>query len=93
MGPQWQEDEPHVLAFITAGKGRHGIGISLECRKGAREEAAHRLQSAIDELHRKGVAIGTSPADFSDASSIVAAVAQLLQAVKVAAEELRRAFT
>jgi hypothetical protein len=92
VGPQWQEDEPHVLAFITAGKGRHGIGISLECRKGAREEAAHRLQSAIEGLHRKGVAIGTSPADLSDYASMNTAVAQLLEMVKVATEELHRAF-
>ena len=92
VGPEWQEDEPHVLASITAGKGRHGIGISLECRKGAREEAVHRLQSAIEELHRKGVAVGTSPADFSDDATRDAAVARLLDMARVAAKELRRAF-
>jgi hypothetical protein len=92
VGPEWQEDEPHVLAYISAGKGRHGIGIGLECRKGAREESTHCLQSAIEGLHSKGVAIGTTPADFSDDASLDAAVAQLLDRARVAAEGIRRAF-
>jgi hypothetical protein len=92
VGPQWQEDEPHVLVFITGSKGRQGIGIGLECRKGAREEAERCLQTAVDELARKGVALGLSPADFSENLSMSAAVTQLLNRAKVASEELCRAF-
>jgi hypothetical protein len=93
VGSVWHEDEPHVLVYVTAGKGRHGIGVGIECRKGAREEAMHCLQRAVEELNCKGVAVGTAPADFSDNALMNKAVRELLGKTKTAVEELRRAFT
>ena len=92
VSPEWQSDEPHVLAFITAGKGNHRIGIDLYCRDGAGPEAATRLRNAIEGMGRSGVAIGASPADFSTAASVDRAATELLGKVKAAVEELRSAF-
>ncbi len=89
IAPEWSEDEPHVLAFIQAGKGRQGIGVVLECRKGARPEADVRLQHARDALQMRQIVLGATPADLSDTTR---AAALSLGRVKPAVEELSRAF-
>jgi len=89
IAPEWSDDEPHVLAFIQAGRGRQGIGVVLECRKGARPEAEERLQHARVALQVRQIVLGSTPVDLSDTT---AATAMLLGRVKPAIEELSRAF-
>jgi hypothetical protein len=92
LSADWTADEPHVLVFIQAGKGRRGTGVGLECRKGARLDAEERLERAREALRARGVALGSTPADLSETRAIDAAVSELLGRVKPALEELSRAF-
>lgn len=95
VSSEWSEDEPRVLAYISnaSSRGRQGIGISLWCRDNARPEAQQRLRSAIDRLEAQGTSLGVSPADLSETTSMRAAVTELLERVKAACHEIRRAFS
>lgn len=93
VADDWNADEPHVLVYITAGPGNHGIGTAIECRKGAREEALSRLEAAKRELSQKDVAPGKITADLTTEVSLRAAVREHLGKASLAAEALRRAFT
>lgn len=88
----WTVDEPHVLVFVQAGKGRQGTGVTLECRKGARPETEERLELAREALRVRGVVLASTTADLSNEAAIGAAVPELLGRAKAAAQELVRAF-
>jgi hypothetical protein len=92
VSSEWADDEPHVLAFVQAGKGRQGIGVVLECRKDARLDAEVRLEHARDALRARNIVLGSTPADLSETAAVDAAIGELLGRVKPAIEEVRRAF-
>ncbi len=92
VSAEWMADEPHVLVFVQAGKGRQGTGVVLECRKGAKPEAEERLERAREALRAQGVVLGNTPADLSEAAAADAAIGALLGRLKPALEELGRAF-
>ena len=92
VGGEWAADEPHVLVYIQAGRGRQAIGVVLECRKGARPESDARLHHARERLQARGVALGSMPANLTDTAATEGAVTELVSKAKVAAEELLRAF-
>ncbi len=92
VAPEWCQDEPHVLVYVEAGKGRQGIGVTLECRKGARLDAEERLERAREALRARGVVHGSTPADLSESTAIDAAVRESLGRVRPAIEELGQAF-
>jgi hypothetical protein len=92
-GPAWAQDVPHVLVYIgAAARGRPAIGLYLSCREGAAPEAKDRLARAVTRLRERGVATGTSPADFSSAPALRASAARLVENVKAAGEELAASF-
>ena len=95
VSSEWlPEDEPVCWLGITnaSSRDRQGVGINLFCRDAARPEARERLRSAIDRLQAGGIALGVSPADLSNTTSMRAAVTELLDKAKAACHELRRAF-
>jgi hypothetical protein len=92
LNPEWHQDEPHVLLYISAGRTNHQIGIGLFCRNGARPEAEERMQHATEATERAGVPIGQTAADFSTEASMDTAVAEMVRRAKVGLNELRRAF-
>ena len=70
-------------------EGARGLGVVLECRKGATQGAEERIQQARDALQLRQVTLGSAPADVSQTST---AIPGLLGRVKFAVEELSRAF-
>jgi hypothetical protein len=88
------EDEPFCwLGIINASSsGRQRVGIKLFCPDSARPEAHERLKLAIDRSQAEGIALGESPADLSSATSMHAAVTELLEKAKAAYHQLWRAF-
>jgi hypothetical protein len=87
LNPEWQQDEPHVLLYISAGRTNHQIGIGLFCRNGARPEAEERMQHATEAAERAGVPVGQTAADFSTEASMDAAVAEMVRHAKVGLNE------
>ena len=71
-----------MLAYIQAGKGRQGIGLTLECRKGARLDAEERLERVREAIRARGIVLGSTPADLSGTAAVDAAVSELLGRLK-----------
>lgn len=95
ISSEWPpEDEPFCWLGISnaSSRARQGVGINLFCRDAARPEARARLNLAIDRLQAEGIALGVSPADLSNTTSMRVAVNELLEKAKAACQQLRRAF-